>query len=209
MDFSFIPTQYQDNYDSQNLLKFTPNTLCLSKSPEDRLLETPVKEKDDTEGTSYSNSENMSFLSSSGKKKVESFLSKEFLLRLDECSPVKLYNDISICSEDNKEEKKNEFLNEKNYLIENYETKEEDHKWADKKKLIFGNENPKTSFENHQKKFKHKNFKGRDGDWECLKCKNLNFAFRKVCNKCGVEKNYSEKQKGFAAGTLLKMLDSL
>lgn len=25
---------------------------------------------------------------------------------------------------------------------------------------------------------------GRSGDWVCLKCKNLNFAFRNDCNKC-------------------------
>lgn len=32
---------------------------------------------------------------------------------------------------------------------------------------------------------------GRQGDWVCLKCKNLNFAFRKDCNKCRAKKqNY-------------------
>ena len=25
---------------------------------------------------------------------------------------------------------------------------------------------------------------GRNGDWVCLRCNNLNFAFRKNCNKC-------------------------
>ena len=26
------------------------------------------------------------------------------------------------------------------------------------------------------------------GDWNCAKCTNLNFAFRSICNRCGVQK---------------------
>jgi hypothetical protein len=34
---------------------------------------------------------------------------------------------------------------------------------------------------------------GRKGDWVCLACKNLNFSFRKECNKCCTKKdNYIE-----------------
>ena len=44
-----------------------------------------------------------------------------------------------------------------------------------------------------KKKKKRKNFEEREGDWNCYFCKNLNFSFRKKCNKCGVFKNYSEK----------------
>ncbi|OMJ74677.1 hypothetical protein SteCoe_26356 [Stentor coeruleus] len=34
---------------------------------------------------------------------------------------------------------------------------------------------------------------GRKGDWVCLACKNLNFSFRKECNKCNNKKdNYIE-----------------
>lgn len=29
----------------------------------------------------------------------------------------------------------------------------------------------------------------REGDWVCLQCKNLNFAFRNSCNKCGNSKS--------------------
>ena len=43
-----------------------------------------------------------------------------------------------------------------------------------------------------KKKKKKKNFEEREGDWNCYFCKNLNFSFRKKCNKCGVIKNFSE-----------------
>ena len=29
----------------------------------------------------------------------------------------------------------------------------------------------------------------REGDWVCFKCKNLNFSFRKICNRCKLDKN--------------------
>ena len=40
---------------------------------------------------------------------------------------------------------------------------------------------------------KHKPFTERAGDWVCYKCKNLNFAFRVMCNRCHLAKNESEK----------------
>ena len=30
----------------------------------------------------------------------------------------------------------------------------------------------------------------RKGDWVCLGCKNLNFSYRKECNKCSLKKNH-------------------
>ena len=41
-----------------------------------------------------------------------------------------------------------------------------------------------------------KPFEVRIGDWTCSKCKNLNFAFRKICNKCKLPKEESEKYQG-------------
>jgi hypothetical protein len=31
---------------------------------------------------------------------------------------------------------------------------------------------------------------GRKGDWVCMGCKNLNFSFRKECNKCSSKKDH-------------------
>ena len=52
--------------------------------------------------------------------------------------------------------------------------------------LIYNNKNIK------QKK-KGKPFTERAGDWICSNCKNLNFAFRVVCNRCHLSKSESEK----------------
>ena len=52
--------------------------------------------------------------------------------------------------------------------------------------LIYNNKNIK------QKK-KGRPFTERAGDWICSNCKNLNFAFRVVCNRCHLSKSESEK----------------
>jgi len=46
---------------------------------------------------------------------------------------------------------------------------------------------------NFRKKKHNKNFKVRFGDWICPKCENLNFSFRKKCNRCGLSKEKIEK----------------
>ena len=38
-----------------------------------------------------------------------------------------------------------------------------------------------------------KGFKERDGDWTCFYCKNLNFTFRNICNRCHITKDISDK----------------
>ena len=43
-------------------------------------------------------------------------------------------------------------------------------------------------------KKKKKVFMERKGDWVCMRCKNLNFSFRVVCNRCRCQKIDSEKQ---------------
>jgi hypothetical protein len=42
-------------------------------------------------------------------------------------------------------------------------------------------------------KKKSRPFTERAGDWICSNCKNLNFAFRVVCNRCHLSKSESEK----------------
>ena len=46
---------------------------------------------------------------------------------------------------------------------------------------------------NGDEKKKKKPFIEREGDWICVKCKNLNFAFRNNCNRCGLTKNENQK----------------
>ncbi len=36
--------------------------------------------------------------------------------------------------------------------------------------------------------------KFRMGDWVCVRCKNFNFSFRVICNRCKLEKPFTETQ---------------
>ena len=58
------------------------------------------------------------------------------------------------------------------------------------------NENKKnnstSSFIVNNDKKSQKHFSERIGDWICFSCKNLNFAFRKLCNRCHLPKETSE-----------------
>ena len=48
---------------------------------------------------------------------------------------------------------------------------------------------PDSNFNiNNYYQLKHKSIKERKGDWFCQLCFNLNFAFRKECNRCKVPK---------------------
>ncbi len=47
------------------------------------------------------------------------------------------------------------------------------------------------NFIHPQKKNIKRNYNGRNGDWICFYCKNLNFSFRKNCNRCGIQKEQS------------------
>ena len=42
---------------------------------------------------------------------------------------------------------------------------------------------------NNIKESKKKVLTEREGDWTCVRCKNLNFSFRKFCNRCELPKN--------------------
>ena len=47
---------------------------------------------------------------------------------------------------------------------------------------------PKTFCNKYQRR-KPRPFVERIGDWMCKKCRNLNFAFRNKCNRCGLPKS--------------------
>ena len=52
--------------------------------------------------------------------------------------------------------------------------------------------NNSNSFISHDENKKNKGkFIERQGDWICERCKNLNFSFRVVCNRCKISKNES------------------
>ena len=61
-------------------------------------------------------------------------------------------------------------------------------------KNFFINNTLKRGFINDKSKIGKKNFKERKGDWICLNCNNLNFAFRTQCNICKRLKENSTKK---------------
>ena len=71
---------------------------------------------------------------------------------------------------------------------------------------IFFN-NISTCYYNKLYKKKYKPFVEREGDWICSQCKNLNFAFRSICNKCKLPKKESEKQIFDIGKELRKLAD--
>ena len=72
---------------------------------------------------------------------------------------------------------------------------------------------PKTFCNKYQRR-KPRPFVERIGDWICKKCRNLNFAFRNKCNRCGLPKseviesvNEFEKSQGCNAKNKLKKIE--
>ena len=54
---------------------------------------------------------------------------------------------------------------------------------------------PQNKFDQlKQPQKKKKPFEIREGDWTCFDCHNLNFAFRVLCNRCGLSKGISEQK---------------
>ena len=190
-------------------------------------LDTLNQEEETDDTSSFSNSPKNNIIenvnqnvSSSEKKKDEFFLTSELLLRLDQCSPVKPFNNLY------KDKKDEPFKIETNYLLEFYHDKKNEENNCFTylnfknnnfiRKINFSekensNSNLVNNAVNVTKKFnemclnredmqnfvlknsnvkKNKikkrkiNFLERDGDWKCFKCKNINFAFRKTCNRC-------------------------
>ena len=62
-------------------------------------------------------------------------------------------------------------------------------------KNIYNNSDKKEYIkENNKNENKKKNFEERKGDWLCLFCNNLNFAFRNKCNRCKMAKKQAVKK---------------
>jgi hypothetical protein len=60
----------------------------------------------------------------------------------------------------------------------------------------------KESSDNIEDKPEKKPFIQREGDWDCMKCKNMNFAFRAHCNRCKCSKVDSELLKAQQAKSI-------
>ena len=116
---------------------------------------------------------------------IQNCLSKDLLDQLDQSSPVKEHkrNDIEV---DNMtlEDWTTDGSSFKNYSPRNYNVLRPINVSDTKSK---GNNKEK-------KQKKKKNFVERNGDWTCFYCKNLNFSFRKKCNRCNALKVNSEKE---------------
>lgn len=189
--------QFQSN--SESIQAFT-NTQAFMKTPEKNNYSTPSKTKNENKNSSNTCSSISSIDTSSAKKHLECCLSKEFLERLNECSPAK---PLALFVEEEEKKDEHDFL--KNYLLENYECKENIPPCNAKRKLCFNGENKKI-LEKYPKKMKKKTNFEREGDWECIKCRNINFSFRKFCNKCKIKRSIAEKSHYEIAGNLLEIL---
>ena len=97
--FLYISTPKFD-LDTLNQEEETDNTSSFSNSPKNNIIENVNQN-----------------VSSSEKKKDEFFLTSELLLRLDQCSPVKPFNNLC------KDKKDEPFKIETNYLLEFYHDK--------------------------------------------------------------------------------------
>ncbi|MCQ2820506.1 MAG: zinc finger Ran-binding domain-containing protein, partial [archaeon] len=53
---------------------------------------------------------------------------------------------------------------------------------------------------------KKKKIEERDGDWNCYKCKNLNFSFRTTCNRCQTSRKETEEYYIKRADEILEVL---
>lgn len=116
---------------------------------------------------------------------IQNCLSKDLLDQLEQSSPVKEHkrNDIEV---DNMtlEDWTTDCSSFKNYSPRNYNVLRP-----------INVSDTKSKGNNKQKKQnKKKNFVEREGDWTCFYCKNLNFSFRKKCNRCKALKVNSEKE---------------
>ena len=59
----------------------------------------------------------------------------------------------------------------------------------------------------NKKKEKKKRYIEREGDWPCYDCKNINFSYRDVCNRCKLPKEESEKKYQKDGQRLLKIFN--
>ena len=209
--------------------------LFVASSPLQSKYYSPLHDKTETDSNSHSNSSQSQQHSSpyiNERIASEACLSLELLHRLDECSPLKTVSPPSPQQQQQQQHVQELFpyINEKNYLFECYLDKNEKENkninqqststntntmqvsYSFAKKLTFNqNDNKNLNVNSYckakNKKRNNKMFLERQGDWECKSCKNFNFSFRKICNKCGYDKEKTDKQYETIATNVLTMLN--
>ena len=209
--------------------------LFVASSPLQSKYYSPLHDKTETDSNSHSNSSQSQQHSSpyiNERIASEACLSLELLHRLDECSPLKTVSPPSPQQQQQQQHVQELFpyINEKNYLFECYLDKNEKENkninqqststntntmqvsYSFAKKLTFNqNDNKNLNVNSYckakNKKRNNKMFLERQGDWECKSCKNFNFSFRKICNKCGYDKEKTDKQYETIATNVLTRLN--
>jgi len=220
----------KENEGFNSMLFLSPNKYILDEYNSNIDISTPNKSLFENDFDKY----NMN-LSPSENLQIENFLSRDFLLRLDQCSPAKPDEIIK--------EKNFLFSNETNYLIECYQDKklrdiqiknQNNINCGFRKKLDFDHyniQNNKFDLSKFQQKInvplknngfkydykknkkskdlknkKEKKYFEREGDWCCYKCKNMNFTFRNYCNRCNYSKENSENDYENARRNMLSLI---
>ena len=105
---------------------------------------------------------------------------------------AKLPNKSSSNNENNKEEDSNLNINCKYFNKNNHSFHH----------ISNNNNSNKNRNKKNQKK---KGYIEKEGDWPCYDCKNINFSFRDVCNRCRLPKEESEKKYREAGEKLIKL----
>ena len=131
------------------------------------------------------------------KPELQKFQLPKSLFNVKKSSQESISKQLNLKSEPFVPKKKllNEFVETDTYILCNIN-----------QKTTFKNDYSKNQ-SNKRKKRKNKEFVEREGDWSCYRCKNLNFKFRSKCNKCGLNKEESEKKFVEVGEQLLKLAD--
>ena len=143
-----------------------------------------------------SNNNNQSHLSSNNKGKSNNTM-------------MMINNNFPIFSQNNNSNKNLEMFGKKGWICNycnnfNYENRSkcnrckigknnQKNKNQQKINVNFEKKNTQISNQNNQNNLLLKQkFSERVGDWFCFKCKNLNFSFRTICNRCQLSKEDSD-----------------
>lgn len=81
-------------------------------------------------------------------------------------------------------------INEPSFVPKSF--KQADEKPNEKELVLIKKNGMRKQMKKTPKK-KKSQFNEREGDWCCFKCKNINFSFRVMCNRCKLSRSQSDK----------------